>query len=602
MFKDIFDKNTLLGISLILLMVAGYFYFTKKKLESLKNEQKVENAFRNPSIDSSKPATSATTLEVKPQTASIFTDSNQSVLPVKGADYTLENEVLRININTSGAVINTAELKKYKSFEKGNVQFLSELLTKWNYSISTPQGVIQTKNTLFEVVNASKNKIELLSPNGIRIAYTLLPYSYVLHQSWSSANSNQLGQIKLSLETQMNRQEINLERERTYSTIYYLPQGEEIASALDKNKNESKTEANPMSWVSFGQQFFNVAIVPNKGINQAAINSYYMADDQTYVKKYKIEATIAESENQSIDYFIGPSDYHLLKKMDKKLELIVPLSQDFILFRWMKIFNIYMIIPFFDFLSKFFSNYGIIILIMTFIIKLITAPLSYKTYKSGVAMKILKPELEKLKAKHGDDQQKYAQEQMKIFNEVGVSPFGGCLPMLLQMPILFAMFSFFPSCVDLRQQPFLWAHDLSTYDNILNLPFHIPLYGSHISLFALLTALTQIGTTIYAQRLQPSSPQADQMKMMTYMMPVVFLFMFNSFPAALTFYYFIQNVLSVIQQWVFTTFIIKEDDVRAEMELTKKAPKKQSGFQKKMSDLMAQAEEQKKLQQKPNKK
>lgn len=239
---------------------------------------------------------------------------------------------------------------------------------------------------------------------------------------------------------------------------------------------------------------------------------------------------------------------------------------------------------------------------MTLFIKIITAPLSYKTYKSGVAMKILKPQLDKLKLKFGDDQQKLSQEQMKLYGEFGVSPFGGCLPMLLQMPILFAMFNFFPSSIELRHQPFLWAHDLSTFDNILNLPFNIPLYGSHVSLFALLTALTQVGMTMYSQRLQPSSPQADQMKMMTYFMPVIFLFMFNSFPAALTFYYFLQNVLSMAQQWFFTTFIIKEENVRAEMELAKKTPKKQSGFQKKMAEMMAQAEEQKKLQQNNNKK
>lgn len=602
MFKDIFDKNTLLGIALILLMVAGYFYVTKNKVESLKAEQKIQSEFGKTQTDTPSVTASVTANPNEEIAKTIASDSSSDLSTAIGEDYVLENDLIRIHINSKGATMHHAELKKFKSFEKGNVEFLSDDKTKWNCSILTAQGQSQTNNLMFKVANVSKEKIELVSSNGLTVAYKLDSNSYVLNQTWTQSTGEKMSQFKLALETQMNRQEINLERERTYSTIYYLPQGEELDSYLDKTKNEAKSESIPISWVSFGQQFFNVSIVPKGGFSQAAMSSLYMADDKTYVKKYKLEATLANNEIASIDYFIGPSDYNILKKMDKKLELIVPLSQDFILFRWMKIFNIYMIIPFFDFLSKFFSNYGIIILIMTLIIKLITAPLSYKTYKSGVAMKILKPELEKLKAKYSDDQQKYAQEQMKIFNEVGVSPFGGCLPMLLQMPILFAMFSFFPSCVDLRQQPFLWAHDLSTYDNILTLPFNVPLYGNHISLFALLTALTQIVTTLYAQRLQPSSPQADQMKMMTYAMPVVFLFMFNSFPAALTFYYFIQNILSVIQQWVFTTFIIKEDVVRAEMELTKKTPKKQSGLQKKMADLMAQAEEQKKLQQKPNKK
>jgi YidC/Oxa1 family membrane protein insertase len=174
--------------------------------------------------------------------------------------------------------------------------------------------------------------------------------------------------------------------------------------------------------------------------------------------------------------------------------------------------------------------------------------------------------------------------------------------MLLQMPILFAMFSFFPSSIELRHESFLWATDLSTYDSFVKLPFNIPFYGAHISLFAMLSALTQIGMSWYSQRLQPSSPQAEQMKMLMYIMPIMFLFMFNSFPAALTFYYFLQNVLGMLQQWFFTTFIIKEDKIRAEMELAKKTPKKQGAFQKKMAQMMEEAEKQKKMQQNPNKK
>jgi YidC/Oxa1 family membrane protein insertase len=601
MFKDLFDKNTLLGIALIFLMVAGYFYFSKKKIETLRNEQQIQNEFEKKSTDTNPADT--TVQNIVPTPANIvISDTTDIQSPIDGQPLTIENELIKLQINTHGACIYNAELKHYKSFEKGQVEFLIDSSTHWNYTLQTNQGSFSTKNTLFNVRFQSKDSIVLEANNGVKLSYALHPNSYVVSQKWTVPNASKTAQHKLSLETQMNRQEVNLDRERMYSTIYFLPQGEELAKSLDKSKNESLTETNPMKWVSFGQQFFTVSILPTQGISNAAMNSYYMADDNNYVKKYKLEAALAPSETLSINYFIGPADYKMLKKLDQNLELIVPLSQDFILFRWMKIFNIYLIIPFFDFLSKFLSNYGLIILIMTILIKIITAPLSYKTYKSGVAMKILKPELEKLKAKHGNDQQKYAQEQMKIFNEVGVSPLGGCLPMLLQMPILFAMFSFFPSCVSLRQQPFLWAHDLSTYDNILNLPFSIPLYGSHVSLFALLTALTQVVTTVYAQRLQPSSPQADQMKIMTYTMPVVFLFMFNSFPAALTFYYFIQNILSVIQQWFFTTFIIKEDVVREEMALAKKTPKKQSGFQKKMAEIMTQAEEQKKIQQKSNKK
>lgn len=606
MWKDFFDRNTLLGVALIFAMVGGYFYMTKKKIESQQKEEQLRQKFQKPTTSDSSKSTATINTPAPVVSAPKLSDSTASANTptiVRGEDIILENEVVRVTINALGGKIHDIQLKKYTSYTEKPLTLLSDSFTDWNFAFQTQTGVLSSQNTSFSVQKKSATGLDLVAANGLQVQYTLAPNSYKLTQKWDVPNIQNSAAHKLTIQTRMNRGEVNLERERLYSTIYYLPQGQDLAQSLDKSKNEEKIESQPLSWVSFGQQFFNFSMVPSAGISNATLNSYYMTDDQQYVKKYKLEATLAPSDKLTMEYYMGPSDYKMLKSMDKDLELIVPLSQDFILFRWMKIFNIYLIIPIFDFLSKFFSNYGIIILIMTLLIKIITAPLQYKTYKSGVAMKILKPDIEKLRAKIGDDQQKFAIEQQKLFSQAGVNPFGGCLPMLLQMPILFAMFSFFPSSIDLRHQPFLWANDLSTYDSILNLSFHIPLYGSHVSLFTILTAVTQLGTTLYSQRLQPSSgPQAEQMKIMAYMMPVVFLFMFNSFPAALTYYYFLQNILSVIQQWIFTTFIIKEDVVRAEMEATRKNPKKPSGFQAKMQEMMAQAEEQKRLQQKQNKK
>jgi len=401
----------------------------------------------------------------------------------------------------------------------------------------------------------------------------------------------------------MNKQEVNLVRERQLSTLKYMPENDDVLKSMSTTANETLDMTAPLRWISFGQQFFHATIMPSQPFQNSILDVKFQEADESYVKNYTVKSEmIPTGDTASFDYSIGPIDYKLLKKEGNDLEQLVPLSQDILIFRWMKIFNIYLIIPVFNFLSQFISNYGVIILLLTIFIKVITAPLSYKTYKSGVAMKILKPELDKLKAKFGDDQTKLSQEQMKLYGEFGVSPFGGCLPMLLQMPILFAMFSFFPSSIELRHEPFLWATDLSTFDTIVKLPFNVPFYGAHVSLFAMLSAFTQIGMSWYSQRLQPSSPQAEQMKMLMYIMPVLFLFMFNSFPAALTFYYFLQNVLGMLQQWFFTTFIIKEDKIRAEMELSKKTPKKQGAFQKKMSEMMVEAEKQKKLQQNPNKK
>jgi YidC/Oxa1 family membrane protein insertase len=479
---------------------------------------------------------------------------------------------------------------------------LSDKKTDFDFTFSLPQGIMSSKTIAFQVINQSKESIELSSSQGLRVIYTLAPNSYKLSQKWILPSGKE-NKVSVNFSTQMNRQEVNLSRERQLSTLKYMPQNDDVLKSLSTSSNETLDMAAPLQWISFGQQFFHTTIIPSQPFQKSILDVKFQETDESYVKNYTVKSEmIPTSDTAAFDYFIGPIDYKLLKKEGKELEQLVPLSQDILIFRWMKIFNIYLIIPVFNFLSQFVSNYGIIILLLTIFIKVITAPLSYKTYKSGVAMKILKPELDKLKAKFGDDQTKLSQEQMKLYGEFGVSPFGGCLPMLLQMPILFAMFSFFPSSIELRHESFLWATDLSTYDSFVKLPFNIPFYGAHISLFAMLSALTQIGMSWYSQRLQPSSPQAEQMKMLMYIMPVMFLFMFNSFPAALTFYYFLQNVLGMLQQWFFTTFIIKEDKIKAEMELAKKTPKKQGAFQKKMAQMMEEAEKQKKMQQNPNKK
>jgi len=596
MFKN-FDKNTIIGALLILAMVMLYFNYSKNKIEERVKKEKLEKDLRR------KNEAQITPIQTKSINSSSNEkiDSSSSILP-EGKDFILSNELISLKVNSNGAAIHSAILAKHTTYENKSVELLSEGKTNFDLSFTTPKGNYTISQIPFQIVSHNTNHLELSSTQGIKVIYDLIPGSYKLSQKWIVSGSKG-GKASIRMNTQMNRQEVNLSRERQLSTIKYLPENEDVVQSLSTTSNETKDVQTPIQWISLGQQFFTTTIIPSKPFKNSILDAQYQENNETYVKKYTLKSEISDWEDTlNFDYFIGPIDYKLLKREGKDLESLVPLSQDILIFRWMKIFNIYLIIPVFNFLSQFISNYGVIIILLTLFIKLITAPLSYKTYESGVAMRILKPELDKLKAKFGDDQAKLSQEQMKLYGEFGVSPFGGCLPMLLQMPILFAMFSFFPSSIELRHQPFLWATDLSTYDSILKLPFNIPFYGTHISLFAMLSALTQIGMSWYSQRLQPSSPQADQMKMLMYIMPIMFLFMFNSFPAALTFYYFLQNVLGMLQQWFFTTFIIKEDKIRAKMELAKKTPKKQSAFQRKMAEMMEEAEKQKKLQQNQNKK
>ena len=601
MFKN-FDKNTIIGALLIMTMVMFYFNYSKNQMEKKVESEKLQKALRAKDTVSQATVSTVNALE---SANGIKNDSSQfatASISIPGQDLILSNELISLKVNTKGAKIHSAQLKKHTSYEEKLVELLSDKKTDFDFTFSLPQGIMSSKTTAFQVINQSKESIELSSSQGLRVIYTLAPNSYKLSQKWILPSGKE-NKVSVNFSTQMNRQEVNLGRERQLSTLKYMPQNDDVLKSLSTTSNETLDMTAPLQWISFGQQFFHTTIIPSQPFQKSILDVKFQETDESYVKNYTVKSEmIPTSDTATFDYFIGPIDYKLLKKEGKELEQLVPLSQDILIFRWMKIFNIYLIIPVFNFLSQFVSNYGIIILLLTIFIKVITAPLSYKTYKSGVAMKILKPELDKLKAKFGDDQTKLSQEQMKLYGEFGVSPFGGCLPMLLQMPILFAMFSFFTSSIELRHESFLWATDLSTYDSFVKLPFNIPFYGAHISLFAMLSALTQIGMSWYSQRLQPSSPQAEQMKMLMYIMPIMFLFMFNSFPAALTFYYFLQNVLGMLQQWFFTTFIIKEDKIRAEMELAKKTPKKQGAFQKKMAQMMEEAEKQKKMQQNPNKK
>jgi YidC/Oxa1 family membrane protein insertase len=591
MFKNL-DKNTIIGIVLIALMVGLYVRNVSTKAKEYEKSKAISKEITDTSSKQNEKVV-ASKLDTAKVLNEVVSDTNLTNNQV----INMSNKLVSFEINTLGGGFTNANIKNYTTFEEQPVKMLPKEKTQMFLKIPTTSGIVSTKNIDFTPVSVSDTKVVLKSQNGIEIIYELDSNNYMLKQSWAVSGLDKSKNVEMEFVTEMMQQEANLERERQYSTIKYLTNSGSYTTNLNPAKNTEETSTESFKYISFGQQFFNTTIIPSISFSKGTFSTFYLENELDYVKKYKASLSIPSSENLTFKYFVGPTSYSLLKEEKIDLEEIVPLSQDFVIFRWVKIFNEYLIIPLFDFLSQFFTNYGIIIFLLTLIIKTVLLPLSYKTYKSGVAMRVLKPELDKLRAKHGDDQQAFAQEQMKIFSEYGVSPFGGCLPMLLQMPILVAMFSFFPAAIELRHQAFLWAPDLSTFDSIINLPFKIPFYGAHVSLFALLMTVTQIGTSWYMQKLQPSSPQADQMKLMIYIMPIFMLFLFNSFPAAITYYYLLQNIISIVQQWAVTKIFISEEKIREEIDAHKKKPKKQSLFQKKMQEAMQLAEEQKKMQQ-----
>lgn len=358
----------------------------------------------------------------------------------------------------------------------------------------------------------------------------------------------------------------------------------------------------PVEWISYKQQFFNTTLFSKGDFGHGKLASYFEKDSTGYVKKYDSHLTIpfhsADTVSYAFQYYVGPNSFNTLHGLNRDVESIIKLSPDFWLFSWIKWITRF-IIWVFSWFNSVNLNYGIIILLMTIMLKIVLHPLTAKSIESAAKMKILAPELAALKEKYGDDQTKIGQEQMKIYSKAGVSPFGGCLPLLVQMPILMAMYYFFPASIELRQQGFLWATDLSSYDSIYNFSANLPLIGAidHISLFTILMTISSIVQAVMNNQMNAMTNQQPGMKYMPYFMPVMLMFMFNGFPAALTYYYLLQNLLGVGQQWVIQKFFIDDAKLRKQIEENKKNPKATSSWQKKLADMQKQAEQRAKQRQ-----
>jgi YidC/Oxa1 family membrane protein insertase len=352
-----------------------------------------------------------------------------------------------------------------------------------------------------------------------------------------------------------------------------------VPHPLDASEDADQVNK-PLKWVAFKQRFFTSGIIAHDGFQSGNLAQDTPLDESAEKNMY---ATLVLPTNGEVSYYFGPNNYNILRRVAPDFDKNVDMGYFFV--SWV---NKYIIVNLFHWLENFFDNYGVIIILIVFIIKLFLLPLTYKSYIGMAKMRVIKPEIDELKEKYGEDQAKMQQEQMKLFSKLGVSPISGCLPMLLQMPFLLAMFFFFPNSIELRQESFLWAHDLSTYDSIINLPFTIPFYGAHVSLFTLLMTLSQLAYTHFNNQLTTAQ---GPMKNIGYIMPVVFMFVLNSFPAALSFYYFVSNMVTFGQQALIKQFV-DDDKIRQKIEESKikNANKKKSKFQMRLEEAMKAAE------------
>ena len=399
---------------------------------------------------------------------------------------------------------------------------------------------------------------------------------------------NELNYMNLEWQMKTPQTEKSKSNQDMYTGIQFQYQADQEVDYLSFTSDDEEEINSKLAWVAFKQQFFSAIFISKDGFDKPTFLSSSKDENSDYIKNMsaKFELPYSHSQNEELDFqfYFGPNHYKKLLSYNQKFEELIPLGWG--IFGWV---NKYIIINIFDFLSKYILNYGIIILILTIIIKLVLAPFTYKAYLSQAKMKVLKPEIDKITEKHkSKDPMKAQQETMGLYRKAGVNPMGGCLPMLFQFPILIAMFRFFPASIELRQEAFLWADDLSAYDSIYNLGFEIPFYGDHISLF---TLLMTVSTLLYTRmNSQMATGQMAQMKWMMYLMPIMFLGFFNNYAAGLSYYYFLANMFTFSQQYFMKKFI-DEDAILRQLEENKKKPKKKSNFQKKLEDMQKKQEQ-----------
>ncbi|TVP42926.1 MAG: membrane protein insertase YidC [Mongoliibacter sp.] len=512
----------------------------------------------------------------------------------------IENDKMIVTFSTKGAEIKEVELKEFKTWDQRPLLLLDENSSDLDYFIQTDKGELSLNQFYFnptissidlDGVNAQVITFIAQSGSGQVVrTYTLPEDSYLLGKSLEfSGLSGNLSStdVKIVWNDRLLRQEQDLEESRRKTNInWYKISGKHNDLSLTSDSDDDQI-SEPLKWMSFSQRFFTSGIIAENQFNSGEFEQETPKDTLSVKNMKAIMSLPLENSRADLSYYFGPNNYNVLKKVTPGFEENVYMGYVFV--SWV---NKYIIVNLFQFLERYFTNYGIIIILIVLIIKIALFPLTYKSYIGMAKMRVIKPEIDELKAKYPDDPTKMQQEQMKLFGKLGVSPISGCLPMVFQMPFLFAMFFFFPNSIELRQESFLWAHDLSTYDAIFYLPFTIPFYGAHVSLFTLLMTVSQIAYTHFNNQL---TAQTGPMKNIGYIMPVIFMFVLNSFPAALSFYYFVSNMVTFGQQALIKLFV---DDAKIRQKVeeskVKNANKKKSKFQQKLEDAMKAAEANKK--------
>ena len=609
------DKNTLIGFGLIGALLIGMLVINNKSKATYDLEQKKITD----SITALKPKVDSNAVKIDLQKLDSLKAAKQTQGFVQDTVppqmVTLENNVMKVTFKTKGAQPARVELKKYRKYDSSLVLLQNGDFNKISYAINSGVNTTaQTENINFIpspiIVNSDKSQTISFktgdSTGGKEIVhqYTLREDDYMMDLNIITKGDNLFtgNVINLLWQSEASQIEKDHKYELTQSQIGFVQDNSyDFEHAA---KDDSKSFSKPVNFIGAKQQFFIAALAAKDKFESGSVSWKIPADSNSFIFRstanLKIPIKNGSLNNTVLQFYYGPSDYNVLKKYNNQMENMVPYGSG--IFSFVKYINRYFLLPVFDFLQKNIASMGIVILLLTLLIRLITSPILYKSYLSGAKMKVLKPEVDALKAKFTDkagqlDQQAFSMEQMKLWKTAGVSPLGGCLPALLQIPIFMSLYYFFQSNIDLRGKSFLWSNDLASYDSILKLPFSIPFYGDHVSLFTLTAVITSMLISIYSMsNMQDNSNPV--MKYMPYIFPVLLLGVFNNLPSALTWYYTISNTITLILQIVIQKYVINHEKILIQINENRKKPVKKSKIAEKVE---AMQESQRKLQELKNK-
>ena len=604
------DKNSIIGFVLIGVIFFGFTWYQSDQYRKQREHQAQLDsiaAVEQMMLMAQQDSIAALTLKDSTASASVpavpagkFRDSLLNRSYSAEAEYvTLANDRLELVLSTRGAQPYSARLKDYVAYDSTDLYLIKPGMSQYGITIYAGEN-ISTKDFVFSVAESTDSTLVMRLPFSgggyIEQKYTLEQGSYMMKNYLSFVGMGDVIPRNVSMfdidwNVVIPRLEKGYRNEMQYSKLDYCYPGEKKPEQIGRGgRSDEERVDSKVNWFAFQQQFFSAIMCAGEDFSSAAFGIKFFEEDDpernlmVCYADMRSEFDLSAGGDVTIPYefYFGPNHYRTLKSYDQHYERIIPLGGSVIglISRWV-------IIPVFNFLGRFIENFGIIILLLTVLIKLVVSPLTMKSYISSAKMSVLKPEMDKLNEKYPrqEDALKKQQAMMNLYRRAGVSPMGGCLPMLLQLPILYAMFRFFPASIELRQQPFLWADDLSAYDSILNLPFNIPLYGDHVSLFALLMALSMFIYSKMTSSQMSSDPSMAGMKFMSvWLMPIMMLFICNNLSSGLSYYYLLSNLITMLQTWFVKRYVVKPEKIHAMLAATEGKPMPKSKWQQRLEE------------------